>query len=928
MAISNLQMQILSVALQNFKTHHNKYVEFQPGINAICGENGAGKTSILEAIAWVLFNYQGDYAREDLIRNGSGSAQVTVRFTSNYDARTYEIQRCTQRGYTLFDPQLNERLPYSRMKDEVLPWLKQHIGVPRTTNLPQLFARTVGVPQGTFTADFLQPAEQRKTVFDAILKVEDYKLAYKQMNSLRRYAEDQVDALKGQIAQYEESLTQWELLQQRQQSLDQEIETHEKKLEQLQQTLAVMAVQQKAYSHQKQQIQTLTGQHQEVTQQIHRQHDQLVRLEQSVRQAQQAIHLCATHERAYQGYQATEQELQVLNQQQRQRQTLQDQYRVFQSKRSKQQAKLAQLKTQLDGLVKTEQDLEILRPQIEQQVDLEKQQKDLQNQLAHLQQLYLQKQTLEQQFQQLQQQASALEASCQHLVGLEPAVKEIEGLEEQRDLVQQQQSRLNAARQFEAELQDLVSRGKSQHRENNALIREFFSAIGSQRAVFPEKMAGFIDQLQAAMEEGTAITDRLLAELDGILKDLNHQTDEAQLSRTLERLQQDITQRYRWQGELAQLKPLTQQLHENQQQQEQIQTQLQGLNQAFSHQDTMESVLRALQQQIKDLGYPREKSEILKRTLTGKTQLEKTYADLLAAESEQEQALSQLTKELEAFEGLDQSVEDLQKRRSGYQQGYNLYLQHQNLADQYPQLQQEFEIAQTEMQQLRSQVNVVEEDLTKARANFDETVAAELDNQYQTTRSEADHLSGRLPEMQHRRHDINQQIKVLEAIAEKQNLSQQQLKQKEKAKRFINFARRVYKEAGPRITEQYVRAISFQADRLFRELMDRPNVALDWTRDYEIVVQEGKNQRRFVNLSGGEQMCAALAVRLALLKVLADIDIAFFDEPTTNMDRARRESLAEAIGRIKAFQQLFVISHDDTFEKVTENVIFLERDVS
>jgi exonuclease SbcC len=67
-------------------------------------------------------------------------------------------------------------------------------------------------------------------------------------------------------------------------------------------------------------------------------------------------------------------------------------------------------------------------------------------------------------------------------------------------------------------------------------------------------------------------------------------------------------------------------------------------------------------------------------------------------------------------------------------------------------------------------------------------------------------------------------------------------------------------------------------------------------------------------------------VRLALLKVLADIDIAFFDELTTNMDRPRRESLAEAISRIRSFNQLFVISHDDTFEKVTENVIVVERD--
>ncbi|MEO0434747.1 MAG: SMC family ATPase, partial [Cyanobacteria bacterium J06656_5] len=139
-------------------------------------------------------------------------------------------------------------------------------------------------------------------------------------------------------------------------------------------------------------------------------------------------------------------------------------------------------------------------------------------------------------------------------------------------------------------------------------------------------------------------------------------------------------------------------------------------------------------------------------------------------------------------------------------------------------------------------------------------------------------------------------------------------------------ARKAYKEAGPRITERYVQGISQEADRLFRELLNRPNVALEWTRDYEILVQEGGNTRRFINLSGGEQMCAALAVRLALLKVLADIDIAFFDEPTTNMDRPRRESLAEAIARLKTFKQLFVISHDDTFEKVTENVIVVERE--
>ena len=108
-------MYLLSVALTNFKTHRDRNFEFQLGTNAICGANGAGKTSILEAIAWTLFNYRGSYRQEDLIRNGSGSAQVRVAFVSSYDSRTYEVERCTSKGYTIFDPQLEARLNYSRI---------------------------------------------------------------------------------------------------------------------------------------------------------------------------------------------------------------------------------------------------------------------------------------------------------------------------------------------------------------------------------------------------------------------------------------------------------------------------------------------------------------------------------------------------------------------------------------------------------------------------------------------------------------------------------------------------------------------------------------------------------------------------------------------------------------------------------------------
>jgi exonuclease SbcC len=918
-------MQILSVTLKNFKTHREKHIEFQPGINAISGENGAGKTSLLEAIAWVLFNYQGDYAKEDLIRNGSGNAQVIVGFTSNYDGRTYEVQRCTQRGYTLFDPQLNERLPYSRIKDEVLPWLKQHIGVASTTNLPQLFARIVGVPQGTFTADFLQPAEQRKTVFDTILKVEDYKLAYKQMNTLRRYAEDQVAAVKGQIDQYEESLAQWAELQQRHQTLQEAIHEQQQQLAHRQKSLAQLETQRQTYQQQQQRIQVLQGQQQQLHQQVLHKQEVSERLGNALQQAQKAITLCQTYQADYEGYQTADQALQQVNQQLGQRQRLQDQYQALQTTRNQHQARLAQLRAELDSMVKTEQDLAALAPQIAQQIELETQTAALHQYIAQLQKQQLEGQNLEQQLKQLQHQAQSLEQTCQRLAALQDSVASIGPLEERRDRIQQQLSRLEAARQFEAELRQLVAQSQEQQNQEQATIQAFLKEVEVLAAGILTHDSDSLSKLRAAIKQSEATMAHLLEGLSDILQDLDSQTDEAKLRQALSTLQKEISQRYGWRGELAQLDALQAQLRSNQYQQTQLQQHIQTLAAATAQRNTAEGTLAQLQQQIKELGYPREKSEILQRSLTNKPQLETAYNTLLSTQRDQDTELAKLITALDAFTGLDQTLAELQQRREAHQTGYTLYLRHQAIAEQHPKLQQELDISQNDLQTLQTQLKTVLDHLTKATTTYDPEAAAKLEQDYQVLRSETDQLAGRLPEMQQRLTDLIERLKGLEAIAQKRDAAQTDLKKREKVKRFVNFARRVYKEAGPRITEQYARAISYQADKLFRELIGRPNVALEWTSDYEIMVQEGTAQRRFINLSGGEQMCAALAVRLALLRVLADIDLAFFDEPTTNMDRSRRESLAEAIGRIRSFQQLFVISHDDTFEKVTENVIFLER---
>jgi exonuclease SbcC len=141
----------------------------------------------------------------------------------------------------------------------------------------------------------------------------------------------------------------------------------------------------------------------------------------------------------------------------------------------------------------------------------------------------------------------------------------------------------------------------------------------------------------------------------------------------------------------------------------------------------------------------------------------------------------------------------------------------------------------------------------------------------------------------------------------------------------LGFIRDTIKAAGPAVTETLLQNISATAGDIFSEIMDDHAAELRWENDYEIVVQRGAESRRFAQLSGGEQMSAALAVRLALLKEMTDVNVAFFDEPTQNMDADRRGNLAGQIRQVHGFEQLIVISHDDTFEHDTDNLIRLRK---
>ena len=114
-----------------------------------------------------------DYKKDDFVRRGARKGVVNVTFESGLDEREYRVYRDTGTGYYVYDPQLKTRI--ADKKEEVQRFLWQHLGVEAGTDLEALFRRAIGVPQGTFTAIFLETPTERKKAFDKLLKVEEYR---------------------------------------------------------------------------------------------------------------------------------------------------------------------------------------------------------------------------------------------------------------------------------------------------------------------------------------------------------------------------------------------------------------------------------------------------------------------------------------------------------------------------------------------------------------------------------------------------------------------------------------------------------------------------------------------------------------------------------------------------------------------------------
>lgn len=328
----------------------------------------------------------------------------------------------------------------------------------------------------------------------------------------------------------------------------------------------------------------------------------------------------------------------------------------------------------------------------------------------------------------------------------------------------------------------------------------------------------------------------------------------------------------------------------------------------------------ALVTQIKELDTPFHRAQELQHRVRKRPHLQEEETQLRKEIEQQQAQWNEHKKKLESYLPNIQSAAQLETQIQRLQPQYERYLHNQKTASKRQHTEQALNNAKETYNFLQKKGTELEIELQQQKP-FATQELQEKESKLQQSIRRLGELEGRIPLDETRRTELQTELDAL--LLKKSELQTENQHQKEAALAIEcgERIRKVFKDAGPHMTRTLIHSISSEADNIFRTLLNQHHFRLQWNESFELMVEEEGKERSFSNLSGGEQMAAALSVRMALIKELSNVRIAFFDEPTAHMDAERRYNLATQIGQIQGFDQLVVISHDDTFETLTDHVI-------
>ena len=880
-------MHITKIELEDIKSHREANFTFERGTTAITGANGAGKTTIIEAVAWTLFDLL-DYKKDDFVRRGAKKGSARVTFESGLDGREYSVYRDTGTGYYVYDPQLKTRI--ADKKDEVTRFLWAHLGVEAGTDLDALFRRAIGVPQGTFTAIFLETPTERKKAFDKLLKVEEYRQGAEKLRETARFIEQKINSVREKIARAEGELARFDQVEDDLKIFTEQTEELTATLANIEKEVAEKSEAVKKYDEIERKVNDLKTNFDKLHAENSRAEFLRGQRENELLQAKNAAEKIKLIENDYQKHLSALGKLKEFERERGEREKLYVEQRKVETAQANVKAEQTRFRENLEKAQGAHKEIEKLRPNVSEQETLEKMRDDAIEQLADIRAKENQIRSLDEKMNDLRVKYSKNKEQIKEAEAKTAAAKDYEFLQKRDSEITRDVTRFRAKLEHDEQFQSEVRNG--------------LCPILSQKCLNlkpGETLENFLKNQFAEVKTQIATLETEQKTVSAALKTAREAEKFSTALETLKARETEIADEGK-----------------------SYKAEKENLLKDIVDFEKIQRNLSEMERKLKDLGNPKARIQMLETETKNEILIREKLTEIEKNIERLEADLRINTEKLESYKDLDANWRIYSEMRDATAAAHREFLVNEANALALPEREKAFAAAESELKKLTEKLSEAEKDFASASKDYDR-------EQHQSERVS-------LLEAQRRQAETNanlvnatrqkaQSEAELNRLAEVRKAMQSEFLEKEELENVAeatDFIRETLKKSAPLVARNYVYHVSLEANQMFREISGNAERTLKWTEDYGIALEENGYERPFVNLSGGEQMAAALSVRLALLKQLSVVRLAFFDEPTTNMDAARRERLAEQISHIterKTFDQLFVISHDDTFEGYVDNVV-------
>lgn len=1012
-------MKIWELHLKNVKSYGETSVRFHEGVNFISGVNGAGKTTIIESIGFVLFNYL-PYTSKEFVREGEQQGEIEILFEGN-DERLYRVKRKFSRSqktvkWEAYDEESGSLLTDIHGSQDMEVWLKPLLGLDLDANLADTFREIIAVDQGLFTAPFLYTEGQRRSLFDKVLKVEGYREAFRNSAGVERIFSDAIKLLEGELKGLEEQLERLPVVEASLDAKRLELGELEKSWENSRVALDASEVELAQWDALKVQKEELDRSLLAFQEQQARLHGDIEYWRNELRQAEQSMKLLEEAKPSYTTYLQEQSKLKQLegtkaqkdqwlteqlqtdrewnnanawidgeeraiaerqaelSEREKQREVFYTQWQIDASHSMNQHKQWTLMKEASDSIEYAYEDLiQQLRPTAEGLIEVKNQwvhRQEWEQRLAAAEERLLELDALQSQWNssadpglqlsQLQERLGGLEArretllqNQKHLLeGKCPIIEEacpspkvsgdvggffeeaLRGLQNEKEKLQLELQHCNELLEQRSSIERQIAQLKPFELQKEEAINKLrgidqcilevketlsFAHVENLLHTYKDHVAEYerVAQawnisLQLNLEKVERETQPAWSQFIALLQNILEGTGGA--DSTSDRIEQATHVIEKGRG-LVEKKLVH--LHSWKEDREFILGELKDAETKSRLLDSQQEMMRLEREKDEQLGL--ELAQRQERLAHRKRDREGLHARLTLWE-EKLKPLEQIEVEMDAIRNLLEELEPAFRR----------YTENQKLAERAPEFGAKLDAMQAELSEVQRSLTHIEKERLDVEAIFTYEKYLAKREEHQAVRDQHISLGVQVKSLQKELSSTQEEWERLKSVEQRVRQRLETKKRKEKALQWTKLIRRVLNDAGEPIADVFRRFISREANRIHREISNE-NVELRWGEGYELLlvdhVQGRERERVFKQLSGGEQMTAALAIRLALLRYLSDTKLGFFDEPTANLDVQRRQHLSSAIQNgTEGFDQLFVISHDDAFEAMTENTIYLTKD--